>query len=108
MTQHRAIAAGRTAVITGAASGVGLAASVRLAGLGLNVVMADRDTSRLAEARAEVEAAAGGAAVETLATDVADFGEVERLRDRAFERFGDVAVLMNNAGVGGGGHAFAN
>jgi NAD(P)-dependent dehydrogenase (short-subunit alcohol dehydrogenase family) len=57
-----------------------------------------------------VKAAAGasGAGVEALPTDVADAASVARLRDAAFARFGDVAVLMNNAGVGGGGHAFAN
>jgi NAD(P)-dependent dehydrogenase (short-subunit alcohol dehydrogenase family) len=106
---HPAIQAGRTAVITGAASGVGLAASRRFAQLGLNVVMADLDAARTAAAAAGVrEVAAPGAEVEPLAVDVADFDQVARLRDRAFARFGDVAVLMNNAGVAGGGHAFAN
>jgi NAD(P)-dependent dehydrogenase (short-subunit alcohol dehydrogenase family) len=107
MNQHPAIQSGRTAVITGAASGIGLAAALRLAGLGLNVVMADRDEGRLEEARrAVLSAAAGGARAEALAVDVADGAQVARLRDLALERFGDVAVLMNNAGVGGGGHAF--
>lgn len=109
MTSHPAIAAGRTAVLTGAASGIGRAAALRLAGLGLNVVMADWEEKALAEAGREVEAAASvGARVVTQPTDVSDFDQVTRLRDVAFERFGDVAVLMNNAGVGGGGHAFEN
>ncbi len=107
MTLHAAIASGRAAVITGAASGVGLAAARRFATLGMNVVMADRAAEALATAAAEVRAvAANGAAVDCLETDVSDTGAVERLRDHAFARFGDVAVLMNNAGVGGGGHAF--
>jgi NAD(P)-dependent dehydrogenase (short-subunit alcohol dehydrogenase family) len=46
--------------------------------------------------------------VEAMATDVSDFAQVEALRDFTLRRFGDVAVLMNNAGVGGGGHAFEN
>jgi NAD(P)-dependent dehydrogenase (short-subunit alcohol dehydrogenase family) len=109
MTSHPAIQAGRTAVITGAASGVGLAAAVRFAGLGLNVVMADRDEARLGQARDTViAAAAGGARVEMLAIDVTDYDQVARLRDAAYAWFGDVAVLMNNAGVAGGGGAFEN
>jgi NAD(P)-dependent dehydrogenase (short-subunit alcohol dehydrogenase family) len=108
MSGHPAITAGRAAVITGAASGVGLAAAYRLAGLGLNVVMADRDEAALARSAEAVRAAAPSAAVESLATDVARPDDVARLRDLALSRFGDVAVLMNNAGVAGGGHAFQN
>ena len=109
MTQHPAIQAGRTAVITGAGDGIGLAAARRLAGLGLNVVLADRDEAKLGAAGGAVAAAArDGAGFLTVVTDVADFAQVERLRERAFERFGDVGVLMNNAGTAGGGHAFEN
>jgi NAD(P)-dependent dehydrogenase (short-subunit alcohol dehydrogenase family) len=109
MSQHPAIRSGRTAVITGAASGIGLAAARRFVGLGLNVVMADREEAALAEAGRVVSAAAhAGARVETCPTDVADYDQMTRLRDLAFDRFKDVGVLMNNAGIGGGGHAFAN
>jgi NAD(P)-dependent dehydrogenase (short-subunit alcohol dehydrogenase family) len=109
MTQHPAIEAGRTAVITGAASGIGLAAATRFAGLGLNVVMADRDEAALMKAGEAVSAAAtAGARIETAPTDVAEYDQAARLRDLAFSRFGDVAVLMNNAAIAGGGHAFAN
>ena len=107
MIQHAAIESGRTAVITGAADGIGLAAAQRLAALGLNVVMADLEGAKLDQACGLVRRVArDGAAVEAMAADVADFDQVDRLRSRAFERFGDVAVLMNNAGIGGGGHAF--
>ncbi len=109
MSQHPAIQAGRTAVITGAASGIGHAAALRFAALGLNVVMADRDEAALAQAgRAVSAAASGGARVETAPADVADYEQVARFRDLAFDRFGDVAVLMNNAAIAGGGQAFAN
>lgn len=109
MSSHPAIEAGRGAVITGAASGIGLAAAHRFAALGLGVVLADRDAEKLEEAAGAVRATAGsGARIESLATDVSRFEEVQRLRDFAFERFGDVAILMNNAGVGGGGQAFEN
>jgi NAD(P)-dependent dehydrogenase (short-subunit alcohol dehydrogenase family) len=109
MSQHPSIEAGRTAVITGAASGIGRAAAECFARLGLNVVMADRDEAALAVAAEAASAGAkAGARVETAPMDVADYDQATRLRDLALSRFGDVAVLMNNAGVGGGGHAFAN
>jgi NAD(P)-dependent dehydrogenase (short-subunit alcohol dehydrogenase family) len=108
MTLHPAIAPGRTAVITGAADGIGLAAARRFAALGLNVVLADRDAARLKQAEAETRSVADDAAVMKIVTDVSDAAQVRSLSDQAFERFGEVAVLMNNAGTGGGGHAFEN
>jgi NAD(P)-dependent dehydrogenase (short-subunit alcohol dehydrogenase family) len=109
LSPHPALTAGRTAVITGAADGIGLAAARRFAGMGLNVVLADRDAAKLGAAGGVVAASArDGARFLSLLTDVADLNQVEHLRDQAFARFGDVAVLMNNAGVGGGGHAFEN
>lgn len=101
MSQHPAIEAGRTAVITGGASGIGLATATTLAGLGMNVVIADSNEETLAAAHRELSEA--GAQVEAVRTDVANAGDVAALRDRALSRFGDVALLMNNAGVGRGG-----
>ena len=91
--------AGKTAVITGAASGMGRAFAERFAAAGMNVVLADVEVPRLEEAAAAV--AAEG--VETIAvpTDVSDADAVERLRDAALARFGRVHVVCNNAGVAG-------
>ena len=104
MANHPAIAEGRAAVITGAASGIGLAAAKRLAGLGMKVVMADLESPQLRAAAGEVIAAARGgpSAVCVVPTDVSRLDEVMRLKEEAFEAFGEVAVLMNNAGIGGG------
>ena len=106
MQHHPAIAPGRTAVITGGASGIGLAAGRRLAALGLNVVLADLPGQRLEDARDLVIAAAtsagapdGAAAVRAVPTDVGRIEEVRALRDAALDAFGDVALLMNNAAI---------
>jgi NAD(P)-dependent dehydrogenase (short-subunit alcohol dehydrogenase family) len=101
---HPAIRKGGAAVITGAASGIGLAAAKRLAEHGLNLVLADLDTGALERAKAslssfEVETI-------TLTTDVADRAQVQALKAAAYDRFGAVDVLMNNAGTAPGGGPF--
>ena len=103
MTLHPAFEAGRTAVITGGASGIGLAAAHRFAGLGMKVAIADFNAETLSAARAEL--AEAGAAVAAMQIDVSRPEDLATLRDKALGAFGDVAVLMNNAGVGGGGSA---
>jgi NAD(P)-dependent dehydrogenase (short-subunit alcohol dehydrogenase family) len=104
---HAAVTSGRTAVITGGASGIGLAAAVRFASLGLNVVIADLDTAALRAAAARISEAGPGEVV-TVQTDVSRKEDVERLKEKAYQAFGDVAVLMNNAGIGSGGGPFEN
>ncbi|TPJ15861.1 SDR family NAD(P)-dependent oxidoreductase [Mesorhizobium sp. B2-7-3] len=95
-----ALAPSNTAVITGAASGIGLAAAKRLALMGMKIVLADIGGPRLDDAARAVSAIAGDDAVLAVASDVSKADEVDRLADRAFGAFGEVSLLMNNAGVG--------
>jgi len=107
---HPALTANRTAVITGGASGIGLAVAERLVGLGMNVCLADQDEAALSEAAATLAQSAkrGADAVLAVPTDVSRVESVEALREALLARFGEVALLMNNAGVGGGGAASQN
>jgi NAD(P)-dependent dehydrogenase (short-subunit alcohol dehydrogenase family) len=109
MTLHPALTRDRAAVITGAASGIGLAAAIRLAGLGMKICLADLNAAALDLAAAEVARhAASPAHVRVVATDVSRRDDVQRLKDAAYEAFGEVAFLMNNAGVEGGGGLFGD
>ncbi len=85
---------GATAVITGAASGIGAGLARRAAELGMHLVLADIDKERL-------EALGASLDTEVLAvpTDVTDAAAVDQLAARAWERFGGVDLLFNNAGV---------
>ncbi len=92
------IADGGAAVITGGASGIGLAAAQRFAAMGLPVVLADLSGEKLRAAEKAVQAAGGRVAA--VPTDVAKPADLERLRDLALRQFGHVSVLMLNAGIG--------
>lgn len=91
------LAPGRGAVVTGAASGIGLAVAKRLATLGMHVCLADLDETALDTAHEEVRAAAQAGRVMSMAMDVADPDAMAALRDRALDTFGNVALVMNNA-----------
>jgi NAD(P)-dependent dehydrogenase (short-subunit alcohol dehydrogenase family) len=106
---HPAIQPGRVAVITGGASGIGLAAAKTLASLGMNLVLVDLHEDAIAAAAKEVADSVGpfhepALVIKQVAGDVAQASTLERAKAAAGE-IGDVAILMNNAGVGGGGNA---
>ncbi|MFB7451475.1 SDR family NAD(P)-dependent oxidoreductase [Streptomyces sp. NPDC056194] len=88
---------GRTAVITGASSGIGAGLARHAAGLGMKLVLADIAADRLAEFAGELSAT--GAEVTAVVTDVADPASVEALADTAYTRHGAVDLLVNNAGI---------
>jgi NAD(P)-dependent dehydrogenase (short-subunit alcohol dehydrogenase family) len=96
-----AFAAGNTAVITGGASGIGLAAAKRFASSGMKVVIADRAGDRLVAALAAVAELAGGAdKVLAVPIDVSKADDLVELAALTEEKFGAPSVLMNNAGIG--------
>ncbi|NPV21771.1 SDR family NAD(P)-dependent oxidoreductase [Bradyrhizobium aeschynomenes] len=105
---HPGLSADHTAVVTGGASGIGLAAALRFAGLGMNVCIADVDDARLREAAARLASAAtrGEAAVMTAKVDVSSRDSVAALERAVSGRFGAVDVLMNNAGIQPGSKMF--
>jgi NAD(P)-dependent dehydrogenase (short-subunit alcohol dehydrogenase family) len=92
---------GRTAVITGAASGFGLEVSRLAAARGMNVVMADVQPEALTTASAEI--AGLGVQVLPYQLDVSRLADVEALGAATLARFGVPHFVFNNAGVGGGG-----
>ncbi|KOV69706.1 SDR family NAD(P)-dependent oxidoreductase [Streptomyces sp. MMG1121] len=92
--------AGQVAVVTGAASGIGLAMARRFAAEGLKVVLADVEEAALGKAAAELRAA--GADVHTRVVDVGERAEVMELAETVYDTYGAVHVLCNNAGVGSG------
>ncbi len=104
-SHHPALARDHVAVVTGGASGIGLAIGQRLVEQGLRVCLADRDEEALAEAAGSL-----GSSDRVLAqvTDVSDRASVAGLAAAVSERFGPVSVLFNNAGVIGGGDAVSN
>jgi NAD(P)-dependent dehydrogenase (short-subunit alcohol dehydrogenase family) len=89
--------AGKVAVITGGASGIGLATAHRLAREGCRLMLADVQADRLAAAAQALRD--GGATVEAVGCDVRSREQVQAVADAAWDRFGSVDVVFNNAGV---------
>ena len=92
---------GKVAVVTGAASGIGLALSERFAAEGMKVVMADIEERALFEAGEKMRAS--GAAALQVVTDVSKPEDVDELARKTIDNFGGVHILCNNAGVFRGG-----
>ncbi|MDV7076555.1 SDR family NAD(P)-dependent oxidoreductase [Gordonia amicalis] len=88
---------GRTAVVTGAGSGIGESAARRAAELGMNVVLADISAPRVDAVAADLRA--DGHAALAVPSDVRDAAAVDALADAAYAEFGAVTVLLNNAGL---------
>ncbi|PTW48046.1 NADP-dependent 3-hydroxy acid dehydrogenase YdfG [Sphingomonas faeni] len=97
-----AIAPGKLAVVTGAAGGIGRAAARAFSDAGMRVVLVDRPGEALEQAAASMDGAIA------LSADVADRAAMAALAKEVVDRHGPVSVLMNNAGIGGGGDVFAD
>jgi NAD(P)-dependent dehydrogenase (short-subunit alcohol dehydrogenase family) len=98
--------AGRVAVVTGAASGIGRAMAERFAAEGMRVVLADIERPVLARTAEAIEAAGGD--VLAVPTDVSVAADVDALATTTIEHYGDVHLLCNNAGVGSHGLPIAD
>ncbi|MDG1494378.1 MAG: SDR family NAD(P)-dependent oxidoreductase, partial [Porticoccaceae bacterium] len=91
--------AGKTAVISGGAEGIGLSIAKALGEQKMNIVLADIDPQNLQKASLDLEAS--GVSVLAVTLDVADEVQWQVVADQAVARFGKVHMVVNNAGVGG-------
>ncbi len=90
---------GKTCLVTGATSGIGLATARALAALGAQLIITGRNPTRMEQAVAEIRRAADNAEVHALLADFADLSQVRRLAEAFSERFERLDVLVNNAGA---------
>ena len=97
--------AGKTAFVTGAASGIGLGITTALAQAGVKVMLCDIEEAALQRAVADLKRT--NADVDSVRADVSLKGELQSAADATVARYGKVHILVNNAGVGGGrGYGF--
>jgi NAD(P)-dependent dehydrogenase (short-subunit alcohol dehydrogenase family) len=92
--------AGKTAFVTGAASGIGLGIATALSQAGVKVMLCDIEEAALAKAIADLKRT--NADVDSVKADVSLKGELQSAADATVARYGKIHILVNNAGVGGG------
>jgi retinol dehydrogenase-14 len=90
---------GKTVVVTGATSGIGLETSVALARTGANLVMVGRDRAKTAQKVEEVRGRSGNAAVDSLLCDVSSQAQIRQLAQDVLVRYRRLDILVNNAGT---------
>lgn len=105
-TRPAAVAPGQVAVITGGASGIGLAVAEAMIAEGMSVVLADIDAPKLRDVEARLSE--DGASVATMVCNTTVEAEVNALVEFALDRFGGVHVMFNNAGIAGVGDAWTD
>ncbi|MBK5238597.1 MAG: SDR family NAD(P)-dependent oxidoreductase, partial [Actinomycetales bacterium] len=94
--------AGKVAIITGGASGIGHATVKKFVQEGAKVIVADIDLAKAESVVAEIEAMGFAGSASAARVDVSVFAEVEAVVARAVEVFGKLDVIFNNAGIAGG------
>ncbi len=93
---------GKTCLLTGAACGIGRALAFELAKKGVNLYLADIQIENLEKVKADLEPY--GVQVYTGKCDVANFEDFQRLAEEVYSKFGELDIIINNAGIGGGGY----
>ncbi|MEM6381044.1 MAG: SDR family NAD(P)-dependent oxidoreductase [Pseudomonadota bacterium] len=96
---HPAFTPDSVALVTGGASGIGLATATQFAEMGMRLVVVDRAADKL-DATDQALRQAGAADVVTASTDISDREQIEALEKQVADMFGGVDILMNNAGIG--------
>lgn len=104
---HPALTSDSAAVVTGGGAGIGFAAAMRFAAMGMRVALVDNRSTLLAHAAARLREA-GAADVMTASSDVSDRAALEELEAEVAERWGGTDILMNNAGIQPGSAIFGD
>src|SRR6202000_364314 len=101
-----AMSPNNVAVVTGGASGIGLAAAMRFARAGMQVCIADIGADRLKEAETHLSSVAGAGIIMAPSVNVSDIKQVQEFESAVRKRFGGTDILMNNAGIQPGSQMF--